>query len=82
MQRFNLIKQIHLILDLNMLISDDTVTTYKMINVTTLILKLSISLLQMVMFLAFYPIEFIFLNSFDLLELLVMLLTSTLEINC
>ena len=29
MQRFNLIKQIHLILDLNMLISDDTVTTYK-----------------------------------------------------
>ena len=53
-----------------------------MINVTTLILKLSISHFQMVMFLALHPMESIYLNSFVLLEHLAMLLTSTLEINC
>ena len=37
---------------------------------------------QMVMFLAFYPMESISLNSFVWLEHLVMLLTSTLKINC
>ena len=53
-----------------------------MINVTTLILKLSISHFKMVMFLVLHPIESIFLNSFVLLEHLALLLTSTLAINC
>ena len=53
-----------------------------MINVTTLILKLSISHFKMVMFNALQPMESISLNSFVLLEHLAMLLTSTLEINC
>ena len=52
-----------------------------MINVTTLILKLSISHFQMVMFLALHHIESISLNSFVLLEHLAILLTSTLAIN-
>ena len=50
-----------------------------MINVTNLILKSSISHVQMVMFLALHPMASISLNSFVLLEDLVMLLTSTLE---
>ena len=53
-----------------------------MINVTTLILKLSISHFKMVMFLVLHPMESISLNSFVLLEHLAMLLTSTLAINC
>ena len=53
-----------------------------MINVTTLILKLSISLFKMVMFLVLHPMESISLNSFVLLEHLAMLLNSTLAINC
>ena len=53
-----------------------------MINVTTLILKLSISHFLMVMFLALHPMDAISLNSFVLLEHLAMLLISTLEINC
>ena len=53
-----------------------------MINVTNLILKLSISHFLMVMFLALYPLESISFNSFVLLEHLAMLLTSTLAINC
>ena len=53
-----------------------------MINVTTLILKLSISHFYMVMFLALHPMESISLNSFVLLERLAILLTSTLAINC
>ena len=53
-----------------------------MINVRTLILKLSISHFLMVVFLALHPIESISLNSFVLLEHLAMLLTSTLVINC
>ena len=53
-----------------------------MINVTTLILKLSISHFLMVMFLALYAMESISLNSFVLLDHLAMLLTSTLAINC
>ena len=53
-----------------------------MINVTSLILKLSISNFWMVKFLALHPMESIFLNSFVLLEHLAMLLTSTLAINC
>ena len=53
-----------------------------MINVTTLILKLSISHFKMVMFLALHPVESISLNSFVLLEHLAILLTSTLAINC
>ena len=53
-----------------------------MINVTTLILKLSIFHFQMVMFLVLHPMESISLNSFVLLEHLAMLLTSTLAINC
>ena len=36
----------------------------------------------MVMFLALHPMESIFLNSYDLLEHLAMLLTLTLVINC
>ena len=36
----------------------------------------------MVMFLALHPMEFIFLNSSDLLEHQAMLLTSTIAINC
>ena len=52
------------------------------INVTTLIFKLSISNLQMVMFLVLDPMESLLLNSFVLLEHLAMLLTSTLAINC
>ena len=51
-------------------------------NVTTLILKLSISHFYMVMFLVLHPMESISLNSFVLLEHLAMLLTSTLAINC
>ena len=39
-----------------------------MINVTTLIFKLSISHFLMEMFLAIYPMESIYLNSFVLLE--------------
>ena len=51
-----------------------------MINVTTLILKFSISHFKMVMFLALHPMESIYLNSFVLLEHLAILLTSTLTI--
>ena len=50
------------------------------INVTILILKLSISHFSMVMFLALHPMESISLNSSDLLEHLAMLQTSTLGI--
>ena len=46
-----------------------------MINVTTLILKLSISRFLKVMFLDIHPMEFFSLNSFVLLEHLAMLLT-------
>ena len=53
-----------------------------MINMTTLILKLSISHFEMVMFLALHPMESISLNSFILLENLAILLTSKLAINC
>ena len=53
-----------------------------MINVTTLILKLSICHFQIVMFLALHPMESISLISFVLLEHLAMLLTSKLAINC
>ena len=53
-----------------------------MINVTTLILKLSISHFLMVMFLVLHPMESISLNFFVLLEHIAMLLTSTLAINC
>ena len=52
-----------------------------MINLTTLILKLSISHFLMVMFLILHPMESISVNSFVLLEHLAMLLTSTLAIN-
>ena len=52
-----------------------------MINVTTLILKLSISHFLMGMFLVLHPMESISLNSFVLLEHLAMFLTSTLAIN-
>ena len=51
---------------LHLFISKDIVSTKCMINVTILILKLSISLFKMVMFLILHPMEFIFLNSFDL----------------
>ena len=53
-----------------------------MINATVLILKMSISHFQMVMFLFLHPMESISLNSFVLLEHLAMMLTSTLAINC
>ena len=52
-----------------------------MINVTTLILELSISHFKMVMFLALHPMESISPNSFVLREHLAMLLTSTLAVN-
>ena len=69
-------------LDLHLSISNDIFVPKFMINVTTLILKLSISDFLMVMFLALHPMESISLNSFVLLEHLAMLLTSTLAINC
>ena len=69
-------------LDLHLSISNDIVSTKFMINVTTLILKLSISHFWMVMFLALHPMESIYLNSFVLLEHLAMLQTSILAINC
>ena len=53
-----------------------------MMNVITLILKSLISHFYRAMFIALHPMESISLNSFVLLELLAMLLTSTLEINC
>ena len=53
-----------------------------MINVMTLILKLSIYHFKMLMFLALHPMESISLNSFVLQKHLAMLLTSTLAINC
>ena len=53
-----------------------------MINVTNLILKLSIPLFKLVMFLALHLRVSISLNSFVLLEHLAILLTSTLVINC
>ena len=53
-----------------------------MINVTTLILKLSISLVKMVMFLGLHPMESISFNSFVLLEHLAIELTSTPALNC
>ena len=56
-------------LDLHLYIPDDIVST-------------KVSLLYMVIFLALHPMEFIFINSFDLLEHLAMLLTSTIAINC
>ena len=68
--------------DLHLSISYDVVTSKFMINVTILILTLSISQFQMVMFLALHSIESISLNPFNLLEHLPMLLTSTLAINC
>ena len=46
------------------------------INVTIMILKLSFPIFQIARFLALHPMEFIFLNSFDSLEHLVMLQTS------
>ena len=53
-----------------------------MINVTTLILKLSISHFWMVMFLVLHPVESMSLNSFVLLGRPAVLLASTLAINC
>ena len=53
-----------------------------MINVTILILKLSIFHFYNVTFLALHPMEFIFLKSSDLLEHLTMVLAITLAINC
>ena len=64
-------------LDLHLSISSDIVLPKFMINVTTLILKLSISHFLMAMFLVLHPMESISLNSFVLLEHLAMLLTST-----
>ena len=69
-------------LDLHLSISNDIVIPKFMINVTTLILKLSIAHFYMVMFLVLHPMESISLKSFVLLEHLAMLLTSTLAINC
>ena len=53
-----------------------------MINLTTLILKLSISNFLLVMVLTLHHMESISLNSFFLLEHLALLLTPTLAINC
>ena len=66
-------------LDLHLSISNDTKIYDKH---STLILKLSISHFQIVMFLALHPMESISLNSFVLLENLAMLLISTLSIHC
>ena len=68
-------------LDLHLSISNDIFLPKFMINVTTWILKLSISHFQMVMFLVLHPMESISLNSFVLLEHLAKLLTSILAIN-
>ena len=53
-----------------------------MINVMTLILKLSISHFRMVVFLVLHPVESVSLGSFVLLGHPAMLLASTLAINC
>ena len=63
-------------LDLHLSISNDIVIPKFMINVTTLILKLSIAHFYMVMFLVLHPMESISLKSFVLLEHLAMLLHS------
>ena len=52
------------------------------INVTALILKLSVSLFWMVVFLALHPVESVSLNLSVLLEHLAMLLTSALVVYC
>ena len=69
-------------LDLHLSISNDNVSTKIYDNVTTFVLKLSISHFWMVMFLALHPMEPMSPNSFVLLEHLAMLLTSTLALNC
>ena len=75
-------------LDLHLSISDELFLPKFIINVTILILKLSIFHFQMLMFLVLHHMESISLNSFVLLEHLAMLLTlthllfSTLAINC
>ena len=69
-------------LDLHLSISNDIVSTKIHDKRDDLILKLSISHFNMVMFLLLHPMESISLNSFALLEHLAMLLTSTLAINC
>ena len=63
-------------------ISNDIVSIKIIINVTILILKLSISYFLMVISFALHPMESISYNSFILQEHLAMLLTSTLAINC
>ena len=69
-------------LDLHLSISNGIVSSKIDDKRDDMILKLSISHFQMVMFLALHPMESISLNSFVLLEHLAMLLTSTLKINC
>ena len=54
-------------LDMHLSISKDIVSTKFMINLTSLILILSISHFYMVMFLAQHPMESVYLNSFVLL---------------
>ena len=68
-------------LDLHVSISHDIAFTKIYDKRDDFNLKLSISHLKMVMFLALHPMESISLNSFVLLEHLAMLLTSTLAIN-
>ena len=53
-----------------------------MINVTTLVLRLSVSPLWMVMFLDLHHVESVYFDSFVLLEHQGVLLTSTLTKNC
>ena len=63
-------------LDLHFSVSNDIVPTKIYDNLTTLILKLSITHFKMVMFLVLHPMKSISLNSFVLLEHLAMLLNS------
>ena len=67
-------------LNLHLSISNDIFLPKFIINVTILFLKLSISHVKMVMFLALHPMESISLNLFVKLEHLAILLTLTLAI--
>ena len=66
-------------LDLHLSISYNIVFYKKYDKRDKFDLKLSISHFQIVMFLALYPMEVIYLNAFVLLEHLAILLTSTLQ---
>ena len=65
-----------------MFISNDTVSTKIYEKLDDFDFEIVNFPFKMVLFLALYHMGLIFLNSSNLLELLAMLLTSTLAINC